>query len=204
MLPVRVRSSLLVLAASVGLAGCSTYGPFGGVSVGYGSGYGYDGYGYDRYGYDRYGYGSPYGYGNYGGYGYYGGYDPYYGYGYGYRPSYYGWNGGYYYPGTGYYVYDRDGRRQRWTNTQKSFWESRGPGVTVRKENWTGYKPDSTSRQRLSTRSIETQSVSPQRGVVRVERRAERSAERQAVRTESRRSTERRRDRPSRSNRDED
>ena len=35
-------------------------------------------------------------------------------YGYGY-PSY-GWNDDFYYPGTGYYVYSRDGSRHRWTD----------------------------------------------------------------------------------------
>ena len=49
-------------------------------------------------------YGSPY-YGT--SYGYGSGYGSPYGYGpYGYGSSYYGWNGDYYYPGSGYYVYD--------------------------------------------------------------------------------------------------
>ena len=64
--------------------------------VGYGNGYGY---GYDDY-YDPY----------YGG-GYYGA--NYNRYGYGYGQPYYGWYNGYYYPGTGYYVYDRDRRAHR-------------------------------------------------------------------------------------------
>ena len=90
----RISSIGLIAAVSLGLGGCATNG----LGVGVGSGYGYDGYGYDRYGYgyDRYGYG----------YGYPAGYSPY-----GYNP-YGGWSNGYYYPGTGGWVYDRDGRRR--------------------------------------------------------------------------------------------
>src|SRR4051812_36488159 len=58
-----------------------------------------------------YGLSSAYGYG--GGY-----YDDYYGGGY-YPSSYYGWYGNYYYPGTGYYVYDRGGRRHAWNDGQR-------------------------------------------------------------------------------------
>jgi hypothetical protein len=67
-----------------------------------------------------------YGYGGVSvGTGYYGGgyYDPYYGSGY--YPGGYGWYDGFYYPGSGYYVYDRGGRRQRWTDTQRRYWEAR-------------------------------------------------------------------------------
>ena len=85
-----LKTAALAIVAGVGLSGCA-YGPYGGlgVGVGYGNGYGYD-------------------YGNR----YYGGYPLRlrrrlrYGYGYGYG-SPYGWNDDYYYPGTGYYVYDR-------------------------------------------------------------------------------------------------
>ena len=61
---------------------------------------------------DGYGYGGvSVGSGYYGGGGYY---DPYYGPGY-YQPGLYsGWYDGFYYPGSGYYVYDRGGRRSRW------------------------------------------------------------------------------------------
>jgi len=49
--------------------------------------------------------------------------DPYYG---GYRADpYWGWYGDYYYPGTGYYVYDRQNRRHRWNDGQRSYWEGR-------------------------------------------------------------------------------
>src|SRR3546814_8244907 len=57
-----------------------------------------------------YGYDDGYGYGGVSvGSGYYGSsyYDPYYG-------GNYGWYNGYYYPGAGYYVYDRGGKRHRW------------------------------------------------------------------------------------------
>jgi len=67
------------------------------------------------------------------GYGYGGGYggvsvgytdwDPYYG---GYSGSpYWGWNNDYYYPGTGYYVYDRQNRRHRWNDSQRGYWQGR-------------------------------------------------------------------------------
>lgn len=49
--------------------------------------------------------------------------DPYYG---GYRGDpYWGWYGDYYYPGTGYYVYDRYNRRHRWDDRQRGYWEGR-------------------------------------------------------------------------------
>ena len=48
------------------------------------------------------------------------------GYGSGYYSGpYYGWYDDFYYPGTGYYVYDRNGRRQRWNDRQRRYWEGR-------------------------------------------------------------------------------
>src|SRR6185436_6630068 len=95
----RLRSLLLVLAAGAGLSACAYdrgYG-YGGLSVGYG--------GYcDPYYYDCYS-----GYGGYGGY-----YDPWY-----------GWYGDYYYPGIGIYVFDRWGRRHRWNDDPRRYWEGR-------------------------------------------------------------------------------
>lgn len=75
---------------------------------------------------DGYGYGGvSVGTGYYGGGGYY---DDYYGYG----PSAYGgWYDGYYYPGSGYYVYDRGGSRRRWDDGQRRYWESRRPAWRV-------------------------------------------------------------------------
>ena len=87
----RISSIGLIAAVSLGLGGCAYNGLGMGVGSGSGYGYGYDDYGY---GYDRYAYGgySPYGYNAYG--------------------SPYGWYNGYYYPGSGGWVYDRDGRRR--------------------------------------------------------------------------------------------
>src|SRR5687768_4553496 len=111
----RLRSAAIIAAGAIGLGGCATYSPFGygsGVSVSYGDRY------YDPYygGYSRYGYGSPYGYGSRYGYGS--------GYGYGYMP-YYGWYNGFYYPGTGYYVYDRNRRPRQLTEAERRYWAER-------------------------------------------------------------------------------
>lgn len=66
----------------------------------------------DGYGYGGVNVGSGY-YGS-GGYG-----SDYYAGGYG------GWYNDYYYPGSGYYVYDRGGRRHRWNNNQRAYWDAR-------------------------------------------------------------------------------
>lgn len=149
MLSPRVRNALMIAAASVGLTGCvgfDPYGGFGGVSVGYGNGYGYG---------DQYGYGDPYGYGYGSGYG-----SPYGSYGYG--APYYGWYDDYYYPGTGYYVYNRTGSRYRWNDTQRRYWEShrdrRG------RDNWSSYRNGGSD----GSYGRETR---PGNGVVRVDRR---------------------------------
>lgn len=143
----RARLAILV-AGTVALGGCAygygDYGSYGGLSVGIGSGYGgYGGY-YDPY-YDGYGYGAPYGG---------------YGYGYGY-PSYYGWYGDYYYPGTGYYVYDRYRRPHRWSDSQQRYWTQQRERVvsssrdrntaqqSVTRENWGGFsRPQGTQTNR--------------------------------------------------------
>ena len=72
--------------------------------------------------------------------GYYGGgyYDDYYGpgyYGSGYYGPGYGWYGDYYYPGSGYYVFDRGGRRHRWNDDQRRYWEGRR---NERGDHWRG------------------------------------------------------------------
>lgn len=115
--PFRVRRPHALLAAGIAglmmLGGCATDGyGYGGVDVGYGSGYGY---------------GAPYS----GGYPY--GYGPY---GYG------GWYDGWYYPGGGYYVYDRDGRRQRWNDRQRGYWEARRREHRGDGPRWNGGRPD--------------------------------------------------------------
>lgn len=80
------------------------------------------------YGYDgvstrvSVGYGSGYG-------GYYG--DPYS------RNPYYGWYDGYYYPGAGYYVYDRYGSRHRWSDRHRQHWERYRRHDA--RANWSGY-----------------------------------------------------------------
>lgn len=111
------KLSLAIAAASaLALAGCSSYGGgrgYGGVSIGTADGY-----------YDRGGYGN--GYGN----GYYG--DPYY-----------GWYDNYYYPGTGYYVYNRAGKRYAWNGAQQRYWQARRAawrGQYHARENWSGYR----------------------------------------------------------------
>jgi hypothetical protein len=96
----RLRTLVLVLAAGLGLSACAYdrgYG-YGGLSVGYGGG----------------GYCDPYYYDCYSGYGQGGYYDPWY-----------GWYGDYYYPGIGIYVFDRLGRRHRWNDDHRHYWEGR-------------------------------------------------------------------------------
>jgi|GEM_PF-881643 len=66
---------------------------------------------YDDYGYGgmSVGYGYP---------GYYDAWGPY-----DYAP--FGWYDGYYYPGSGYWMYNREGRRFRWSDRQRDYWEHR-------------------------------------------------------------------------------
>jgi hypothetical protein len=49
-----------------------------------------------------------------------------YGYDYPYSGYGYGWYDGYYYPGSGYYVFDRYGKRHRWSQWQRDYWAHRG------------------------------------------------------------------------------
>lgn len=60
------------------------------------------------------------------------------GVGYGSYP-YYGWYDDFYYPGAGYYVYDRAGRRHAWNDRQRRYWEGRR-GNRPGRENWNGYR----------------------------------------------------------------
>jgi hypothetical protein len=100
----RIKAALVVLAASAGLGACTTFGsPYGGSGVSVGLGYGSP--------YGDYGYGSPYGYG----------YGSPYGYGYGGYP-YFGWHDGFYYPGSGYWMYDPWGHQHPITREQNHFW----------------------------------------------------------------------------------
>lgn len=95
-----------IFGIGLGTAACTDGYGYSGVAVGYGAGADYG---------DGYGYGDPYG-----GYGYAGGYGAY-----GAFPSYFGWYGDYYYPGTGIYVYDQYRRPYRWNDTQRRYWEGR-------------------------------------------------------------------------------
>lgn len=178
----RLRNLLIVLAASAGLGACA--GPFGygGISAGYG---------------------------NYGGYGYpYGG--SYYGSRYGYMPSYYGWYDNLYYPGVGYYVYDRWGHAYRWSDPHRRYWEGRRDPDA--KASWGDFfrrhreaRAASGTQQSVSP-TVVTQS-SPTRETIRAERRQARQ-EARVERRQSRQETTRpttRSDRPllRRVNRDE-
>jgi hypothetical protein len=114
-------------------------------------------------------------YGGYGGNGGYGGlsvgigsgyYDPYYsnlGY-YGGSP-YWGWYDNYYYPGTGYYVYDRYRQPYRWTGAQQAYWTQRRAALgttairsTSIRPNWSGF-----TRPRTTTATTRTQISRPDR-----------------------------------------
>lgn len=186
----RIRSALIVLAGSVALTGCA-YGPYGGISAGYGSPYYGSGYSTPYYGsgygspYYSAGYGSPY-YGS--GYGspYYGGYGNPYGYGYGYgAPSYYGWYNDLYYPGTGYYVYTRDGSRHRWSDAQRRYWESRRVANVTPRENWDGFRRERTQVQQVVSSPVRTRVVNDRRATNdRREAAIQRHAERSQARTE--------------------
>jgi hypothetical protein len=100
-----IRTAALAVAAIVGLSACTTPYGYSGVSVGVGNAGYYDPY-YGGYGY---GYGAGY---------------PGYGLGYGFDP-YWGWYDGFYYPGSGYYVYDRYRHKHRWTDAQRRYWQLR-------------------------------------------------------------------------------
>jgi hypothetical protein len=120
----RLRSALLVVTAGLGLS-ASSYN---------------DGYGYSRVtvGYGSAGYCDPYWD------------DCYYG-GYGrghYGDPWYGWYDDFYYPGIGIFIYDRDGRRHRWSDHHRRHWEGRrhhwrGRDWNDRRwENWGGFRRD--------------------------------------------------------------
>lgn len=83
------------------------------------------------------------------------GYDPYYGGGYYgggyYGDPYYGWYDGYYYPGTGHYVWDRRGRRHAWSDAQRRHWHARRAAIRDRselRENWSEYRRDGSDGRR--------------------------------------------------------
>ena len=106
---------------------------------------------YDDYGYGG-GYGYPYsgvsvgvGYG--GGYGYYGG-----GYGYGGMYSPFGWYDDFYYPGTGFYVYDSYRRPHVMSTTQRQYWTTRSPALRTTTTTRTRVQPNWTAFDRRAER----------------------------------------------------
>ena len=180
----RVRTAVLTVGAAIGLAACTT--PYGYGGVGVGGGYG-------SYGYDGYGYGYPAG-------------------AYGYQP-YYGWYDGYYYPGSGYYVYDRYRNPYPWDH-YKDYWEGRRENAMSSKDfrrqmeayrdqqNWSGFDQGPAQVQRVRSgdratrveRSNRGQRVERSNRSQRVERsssRSERSSRKQSA-SEFRRSMEER------------
>jgi hypothetical protein len=146
-----MRISFIAATAVAGLSlgGCAYGGLYDGYGSGVSLGVGYGNYGYGNYGYPySYGYGYPSSYGYPYGYGYSRWSDPFYG---GYGSPYWGWNDGFYYPGTGIYVYDRFRRPFVWTDRQRAYWIvqrqralSSRPKMTVR-ENWSGFNPRRTT-----------------------------------------------------------
>lgn len=147
-----LRTAAIVVAAGIGLGGCvAPLGYGSGVSVGYGNQGYYDPY-YDSYGYGGYGYG-------YGGYGY----SPYgYRSAYGYSP-YWGWNDGYYYPGTGYHVYDRYRRPRVMTDAERQYWTERASSTDRSRtgkllDNWADFSKggQTASQGTQSTQSTRT------------------------------------------------
>jgi hypothetical protein len=116
--------------------------PRSGISIGVGYGSGYGGYGYGSPYYGGYGYGSPY----YGGLG-----------------SYYGWYNDYYYPGTGYYVYDSYRRPYAMTTTQRQYWSSRSPALRTSTTTTTRVKPNWSAFSQRQTARAERQTAREQR-----------------------------------------
>ena len=189
-----LRTAALAIGALVGLSACTTGYGYNGVSVGVGNA----GY-YDPY-YGGYGYGGGY---PASGYGYGAGY-PGYGYGYGSSP-YFGWYDGLYYPGTGYYVYDGNRNRYRWSDRHRRYWEGRrertlAEGFRNIGTNWSQFdrntaagatqvqrsvdSPTRIIRRRTDrTNRIERNEARSEQGAVRGERQPTR-AERQTARSE--------------------
>ena len=119
---------LVALLGGLGLgtAACTDGYGYGGASLGYGSGYYADPY------YAGGGWGGGYG----GGYGFYGG-------------GPFGWNNGFYYPGTGIYVYDRNRRPFRWNDKQRREWQSRpGWNPPGARANWNDFRRDYRAERR--------------------------------------------------------
>jgi hypothetical protein len=156
----RIPYISLVAAGALALGGCA-YGDLGmGLGYGYGSPY----YGSPYYGY---GYGSPYYGAGYYGSPYYGG-SYYGGLGYGGFGSPFGWYDNYYYPGTGYYVYDSYRRPHVMTTTQRAYWTRRSPALRTSstsrvRPNWSGFNRHDTTRADRQTAREERQQAREER-----------------------------------------
>jgi hypothetical protein len=130
-----------------------------------------------------------------------------YGSRYGCADPYWGWHGGYYYPGTGYYVYDRYRRPFRWTDAQRRYWtERRERAQTVPepqqnqtlRPNWSDFTREQTERRaaRIEHRDARREQIQ-----TRVEdRRAQSSTRSSARQSASERRSERRTERENRRN----
>jgi hypothetical protein len=175
----RLRNAVLAAAAALSVSACydDGYG-YGGLSVGYGSAGYYDPY----YG----GYGSRYG--------------SSYGYGYGYGlPSYYGWYDNFYYPGTGYYVYDRyqrrypmnDRHRRYWNDRRQTFYRTDRADRPELRENWRAFRQERRVDDRAFRQERRTNREAFRQGTItrdqfRTERQADRRAYRQDLRQDRR------------------
>lgn len=129
-------------------------------------------------GYDRgYGYGGvSVGYASSGHYGDY------------YGPSY-GWYKGYYYPGSGFLVYDRGGKSYRWNGAQQRYWEGRSYALRDREDlrDYRGFRRDSVDDRRAFVDERRDDRRAVRRGeVTREAFRADREADRRAFRGERR------------------
>ena len=150
----------LALAATAAL-GLSACGP-------------YDGYGYSGV---NVGYGT--GYDDYASSSYYGG-----GYGGGY-----GWYGDYYYPGSGYLVYDRAGRSQRWNGDQQRYFENRRYALRDREDrrDFRQFRRDGVQdRREFRTERRDDRQALRNGTITQDQFRTDRQADRQAYRAERR------------------
>jgi len=110
-------------------------------------------------------------------------------------PSYYGWYDDFYYPGTGYYVYDRGGHRQRWNDRQSRYWTERqrnfrGADRADRRQlrnNWQAFRQDRRTDDRAFRQARRQDRQTVRAGqVTREQFRQNRQADRQAARQELR------------------
>lgn len=132
------------------------------------------------------------------GYGNAGYYDPYYDdWGYYSSSPYWGWYDGYYYPGTGIYIYDRWRRPIRWSDHHRrywtgrhAYWRGRGDFREDRREfrdNWRDFRSD----RRVDNRAFRAERRDDRRAfrqgeVTREEFRADRRVDRRDYRQERR------------------